>query len=64
MGKGGTKSLELGPEFGASRKEALGRLLESVEREIWGMVVKDGKRADKEGSRGKEGGKDKERERR
>ncbi len=45
MGKGGAKYLDIGPETGESRKEALTKLLSVVEMEIGGMMLKDAKRA-------------------
>jgi hypothetical protein len=39
--KGGVRSLEVGPEVGSSRKEALERLLEVVETEIGRMMLND-----------------------
>lgn len=44
MSKGGAKTLEMGPEVGGSRKEALRRLLEVVEGEVGRGVLRDGKR--------------------
>jgi len=42
--KSGGKNLELGPEVGASRKEALRRLLEAMEGEVGRMMVRDARR--------------------
>jgi len=41
IGQGGVRSLEVGPEVGRSRKEALERLLEVVEMEIGRMMLND-----------------------
>ncbi|KAL6708580.1 hypothetical protein ACN47E_002561 [Coniothyrium glycines] len=51
MGKGGIKCLELGPEYGANRKDALRGLLERVEKEIGSMMVRDEKKKDRERER-------------
>ncbi|KAJ4305807.1 hypothetical protein N0V90_001339 [Kalmusia sp. IMI 367209] len=50
MTKPGTKTLELGPEFGATRREALGRLLEVVEGELGRTIVRDARRKDAGGA--------------
>ncbi|OAG09363.1 uncharacterized protein CC84DRAFT_1136967 [Paraphaeosphaeria sporulosa] len=42
MSKGGAKALEMGPETGGTRKEALRRLLEIVEGELGREMVRDG----------------------
>ncbi|KAF2452089.1 hypothetical protein P171DRAFT_479099 [Karstenula rhodostoma CBS 690.94] len=44
MSKGGAKALEIGPEMGVSRKEALRRLLEVVEGEVGRGVLRDGRK--------------------
>jgi len=45
--KGGLRALELGPEVGYSRKEALGKLLCSVELEVGRLILNDEWRARK-----------------
>lgn len=59
LAKGGAQTLEIGPEVGGSRKEALERLLEVVERGVGARILREGRRKG-EGVR-KEG--DRERER-
>jgi hypothetical protein len=56
MGKGGVKSLDLGPEIAPTRKQVLIQLLEAVETEIGVMMVNDKKqKRDKERERGGSG---------
>ena len=45
MGKSGAKCLDMGPEMGESRKEALAKLLVVVETEVGRMLLRDAKRA-------------------
>lgn len=54
MGKGGARCLDVGPKMGASRMEALGKLLAAVERESGRMMVRDARRADGERERERE----------
>ncbi|KAF1918457.1 hypothetical protein BDU57DRAFT_572656 [Ampelomyces quisqualis] len=58
MGKGGVKSLDCGPKMGTTRKEALMRLLGSVENDIGKIMVGDKreKREREEGRGGRGGG--------
>lgn len=44
LAKGGAHTLEIGPEVGASRKEALQLLLEVVERGIGARILREGRR--------------------
>ena len=44
MSKGGAKVLEMGPEMGGSRKDALRRLLEVVEAEVGRRILRDERR--------------------
>jgi hypothetical protein len=41
MGKGGVRTIDLGPEVGGSRKEVLVKLLEVLETEIGRMMLND-----------------------
>jgi hypothetical protein len=54
LAKGGAQTLEIGPEMGSSRKEALERLLEVVERGVGARILREGRRKEvrKEGGNG------------
>jgi hypothetical protein len=41
MGKGGIRTIDIGPEVGASRKKVLVKLLEVLETEIGRMMLND-----------------------
>lgn len=53
IGKQGLRGLEYGPEVGGTRLEALHKLFNAVEMEIGRMLVRDGKRADREAQEGR-----------
>ncbi|KAF2867699.1 hypothetical protein BDV95DRAFT_502440 [Massariosphaeria phaeospora] len=44
MGKGALRNLELGPEFGATKLQAMAKLLYSVEVEIGKLQLKDARK--------------------
>lgn len=55
VAKSGAKTLEIGPEMGSSRKEALKRLLEVVEGEVGRGILRDGRRKGEGEGREREG---------